>query len=72
MLSKKTALKDLPGVPDYDKPFANMKAERDQAWVRIREEVLAIAGDAVLELSDAKLFASDKSAGWSWIRTSRM
>jgi hypothetical protein len=37
---KKTALKDYQAVLDPDKPLANMmEADRDQAWVRICEEI---------------------------------
>lgn len=36
---KETALKDYQAAIDPDKPLANMKAERDGAWVRICEEI---------------------------------
>ena len=36
---KKTALKDYQAVIDPDTPLAEMKAERDQAWVTICEEI---------------------------------
>ena len=36
---KQTPLKDYQAAIDSDKPLANMKAERDKAWVRICEEI---------------------------------
>jgi hypothetical protein len=36
---QKTSLKDLHAVIDPAKPLANMKAERDKAWVNICEEI---------------------------------
>ncbi|MCH7559513.1 MAG: toll/interleukin-1 receptor domain-containing protein [Planctomycetes bacterium] len=36
---KETPLKDYQGAIDADKPLANMKAERDKAWVKICEEI---------------------------------
>jgi hypothetical protein len=36
---KKTPLKDYQAVVDPDKPLANMKAERDNAWVKICGEI---------------------------------
>ena len=36
---KETALKDYQVAIDPDKPLANMKAERDKAWVGICEEI---------------------------------
>ena len=36
---KETTLKDYQAAIDPDKPLANMKAERDKAWVRICEEI---------------------------------
>jgi len=36
---KETPLKDYQAVIDPEKPLANMKAERDKAWVKICEEI---------------------------------
>ncbi len=36
---KETSLKDYQAAIDPGKPLANMKAERDKAWVRICEEI---------------------------------
>ncbi|OHB78023.1 MAG: hypothetical protein A2Z25_05010 [Planctomycetes bacterium RBG_16_55_9] len=36
---KETALKDYQAVGDPDKPLANMKANRDKAWVEICENI---------------------------------
>lgn len=36
---KETPLKDYQGAIDADKPLANMKADRDKAWVKICEEI---------------------------------
>jgi len=36
---KETKLKDYQAAIDPDKPLANMKVERDRAWVRICEEI---------------------------------
>jgi hypothetical protein len=36
---KETPLKDYQAVIPPDKPLAEMKAERDKAWVRVCEEI---------------------------------
>lgn len=36
---KETVLKDIQTAIDPEKPLANMKAERDKAWVKICEEI---------------------------------
>jgi hypothetical protein len=36
---KETPLKDYQAANDPDKPLANMKAERDKAWVKICEKI---------------------------------
>jgi hypothetical protein len=40
---KETPLKDYQAVIPPDKPLAEMKAERDRAWVRICDEVKRVA-----------------------------
>jgi AbiTii/TIR domain len=41
-----TALKDLQALLPTTKPLAQMKADRDQAWVKVCEEITKIAGSA--------------------------
>jgi hypothetical protein len=36
---KETPLKNYQAVSDPDKPLAQMKAERDRAWVKVCEEI---------------------------------
>jgi hypothetical protein len=44
---KETLLKDYQAVIDPEKPLANMKAERDKAWVKIGEEIKKAVSSAI-------------------------
>jgi hypothetical protein len=42
---QETPLKHYQAVISLDKPLAEMRAERDRAWVRICEEIKKVAND---------------------------
>jgi len=41
---RETPLKDYQAAIDPDKPLANMKADRDRAWVRICQKIKEAVG----------------------------
>jgi internalin A len=60
---KKTALKDYQALLDPDKPLANMMdADRDQAWVRICEEIEKAVGTPVAPIKKQNYLAETFAA----------